>query len=93
MNTLYSVIKGPLVTEKSAKGTMHRKYAFWVAKNANKVQIRQALEYIYKIQVQHVASAIIKGKFKRVKANQPGRTLDWKKAVVTLKPGHEIKFT
>jgi len=93
MNTLYSVIKGPLVTEKSAKNTMYRKYAFWVAKNANKVQIRQALEYIYKIKVQHVASAIIKGKFKRVKANQPGRTLDWKKAVVTLKPGHEIKFT
>ena len=93
MSTLFHVIKSPMVTEKSAKGSLYRKYAFWVAKDANKVQIRQALEQIYKIKVQHVASAIVKGKIKRVRANQPGRTPDWKKAIVTLKQGHEIKFT
>jgi len=92
MSTLLSVIKAPVVTEKSAKFTIYRKYAFWVAKDANKVQIKQALENIYKVKVQHVASAIVKGKFKRVRANQPGKTQDWKKAMVTLKPGHEIKF-
>ncbi len=93
MSDIYGVIKGPFVTEKSARGAIARKYAFWVDLHANKVQIKQALELVYKVKVQRVSSMVIKGKAKRVKANQPGRTLDWKKAVVTLQPGHEIKIT
>lgn len=93
MKTLFSVIKAPLVTEKSTKDSVHRKYAFWVDREANKVEIKQALETIYKIKVEKVSSVVVKGKMKRIRNNQPGLTMDWKKAIVTLKPGHEIKLT
>jgi large subunit ribosomal protein L23 len=93
MKTLFSVIKAPLVTEKSTRDSVNRKYSFWVDKGANKVEIKQALEKIYKVKVEKVASMVIKGKFKRIRNNQPGLTTDWKKAIVTLKPGHEIKLT
>jgi len=89
---LVAIVKAPLVSEKSTRESVQRKYAFWVDLKANKIQIKQTLEKRYKIKIEKIASMIIKGKVKRVRANQPGRTQDWKKAVVTLKPGHEIKF-
>ena len=93
MKTLFSVIKAPLVTEKSTRQTVNRKYVFLVDKSANKVEIKKALESIYKIKVEKISSMIVKGKMKRIRNKQPGLTLDWKKAVVTLKAGHEIKLT
>lgn len=93
MRTLFSVIKAPLVTEKSTNELVNRKYAFWVDKEANKVEIKGALEKIYKVKVAKVASMVVSGKMKRIRNNQPGQTMDWKKAIVTLKPGHEIKLT
>ena len=91
--SVYSIIKSPLVTEKSTKGSIYRKYVFGVDRNANKIEIKRAIEKIYNVKVEKVASAVIKGKTKRIRANQPGKTTDWKKAVLTLKEGFEIKLT
>jgi large subunit ribosomal protein L23 len=87
------VIKSPLVTEKTAASSGLRKYAFWVDKNANKVQIKRAIEKIYKVKVEKTSTLMVKGKTKRLRFNQAGKTASWKKAIVTLKEGSEIKIT
>lgn len=91
--TEYTVIKSPLVTEKASQINPYGKYLFWVDKEANKIDIKRAVEKVYNVKVQRVNSQIVKGKTKRIKWNQPGRTSSWKKAVVTLKKGFEIKLT
>ena len=91
--SIYSVIKSVLVTEKSTKDLVGRKYAFWVDKDANKIEIKRAIEKIYNVKVDKVASLVIKGKTKRIRGNLAGKTTSWKKAVVTLKEGSEIKIT
>ncbi len=93
MKSIYSIIKAPLITEKSARDSVYRKYNFWVAKGANKVEIKRAIEKIYKVKVARVNSLNIKGKTKKIRWNQPGKTPDWKKAVITLREGFEIKIT
>jgi large subunit ribosomal protein L23 len=65
------------------------KYLFWVDKNANKIEIRKAVEGIYKVTVNNVNTLKVKGKPKRVRYTM-GRTSDWKKAIVTLKEGDKI---
>ncbi len=90
---IFTVIKSPLVTEKSSRDLVDRKYFFWVARSANKIQIRRAVEKVYSVKVEQVASMVVKGKLKRIRWNQPGKTTAWKKAIVTLKPGFEIKQT
>lgn len=89
----YSIIKSPLITEKSSRQVAYRKYCFWVDKGANKIQIKRAIEKVYNVKVSNVASMMVKGKTKKVKWNQPGKTASWKKAVVTLREGSEIKLT
>jgi len=89
----YSIIKSPLITEKSNREIAFRKYCFWVDKNANKIEIKKAIEKVYKVKVEKVASMVVKGKTKKVRHNQPGKTASWKKAVVTLREGSEIKLT
>lgn len=89
----YSVIKAPLVTEKGAGFAALRKYVFWVDKRANKIDIKKAVEKVYTVKVQDVNCMTVKGKTKRVRWNKPGKTSSWKKAVVTLKEGSEIKLT
>jgi large subunit ribosomal protein L23 len=93
MAGIFSVIKSPLVTEKGAGLAADRQYFFWVEKLANKIQIKHAVEKVYNVKVDHVATMIIKGKSRRLRSNQAGRTSDWKKAIVTLRKGFEIKFT
>lgn len=92
MSKIYSVLKSPLLTEKNTDMIALRKYAFLVAITANKIEIKQAVEKAYNVKVDSVASAIVRGKAKRMRTNAAGRTSDWKKAFVTLKPGFEIKF-
>ncbi len=70
-----------------------RQYVFAVAKDANRIEIKNAVEKIHNVKVEKVATMITKGKLKRIRWNQPGRTTDWKKAIVTLKEGQEIKIT
>ena len=91
--SLYSVIKSPLITEKGTDLSSERKYIFWVERSANKIEIKKAVEKIYSVKVEDVNSMMVKGKTKRVRWNQPGKTTSWKKAIVTLKKGSEIKFT
>lgn len=93
MDSLFSVIKAPLVTEKSTRIAPMNKHVFWVDRAANKVDIKRAVEKIYNVKVDRVATVSMPGKLKRMRARQEGRTSDWKKAVVTLKPGSEIKIT
>ena len=67
----------------------HDQYLFHVKKDANKIQIKRAVEEIYKVKVDGVNTQVMRGKLKRVR-QQLGQTPDWKKAVVTLKPGQKI---
>lgn len=93
LSSLYLIVKRPLLTEKTNREIGLGKYVFQVARDANKIQIQKAIEKIYKVKVKKVSSLMVKGKSKKVKWNQPGKTSSWKKAVVTLKEGHQIKFS
>lgn len=93
LNLLYSIIKRPLVTEKTNRDVAIGRYSFEVAKFANKIQIRKAVEKVYGVKVKSVSSAVVKGKTKKIRWDQPGKTSSWKKATVTLKKGYEIKFS
>ena len=89
MKDSYAVIRSLLRTEKGSSQALQNQYLFNVKKDANKIQIRQAIEEIYKVKVEKVNTQIMPGKLKRVRY-QLGITPDWKKAVVTLKPGQKI---
>ncbi|UCG35142.1 MAG: 50S ribosomal protein L23 [Candidatus Omnitrophota bacterium] len=92
VKSVYSIITSPLVTEKTTLVSPYRQYVFSVAKSANKIEIKRAVEKIYNVKVEKVTTTIVKGRAKRLRWNQPGRTPDWKKAAVTLKKGFEIKL-
>ena len=81
----------PMVTEKSTALMEQGKYTFRVPLAATKIQIRQAVEQIFKVKVQAVNTMRYEGKLKRMGRTQ-GRRSDWKKAVVTLKPGEAIEL-
>ncbi len=91
MKDPYSIIKRPLVTEKSMSMTAVGKYVFEVDKHANKIEITGAIEKLFSVKVLKVNTLTVKGKIKRVRA-VPGRTPDWKKAYVTLMPGQRIEI-
>ena len=81
----------PIVTEKSTALMEQGKYTSRVPLAATKIQIRQAVEQIFKVKVQAVNTMRYEGKLKRMGRTQ-GRRSDWKKAVVTLKPGEAIEL-
>ncbi|MCL2861479.1 MAG: 50S ribosomal protein L23 [Firmicutes bacterium] len=85
MMELYNIIQKPVLSEKSYAGIAVKKYVFRVAKNATKPQIKKAVEEIFKVQVESVNTANIKGKYKR-QGRHEGYTSDFKKAYVQLKP-------
>ncbi|MCM8831455.1 MAG: 50S ribosomal protein L23 [Candidatus Omnitrophica bacterium] len=89
--SIYSIVKAPLITEKSTKLQKFGKYVFLVDKFANKIQIRNAIEKLYNVKIKSVHTLIKKGKTKRVRF-KAGKTVSFKKAIVTLKEG-EIKFS
>jgi len=90
---IYSIIKSPLITEKSTRNSAYRQYVFSVDTRANKIDIRKAIEKIYNVKVEKISSLIVKGRMKRLRGNQSGKTTAWKKAIITLKEGNEIKIT
>lgn len=90
MISSYDIIKALLRTEKSTLYEPKNKYLFLVIKSANKIQIKRAVEEIYKVKVNDVNTFISLGKLKRVRY-QLGKTPDLKKAVVTLKEGQKIE--
>jgi len=88
---LYEVLRRPLVTEKNAALQVRGKYGFEVAGEANKEQIKQAVEKAFNVTVTKVNVMIVPGKGKRVR----GRRImspSWRKAIVTLKPGEKIEI-
>lgn len=90
MNTSFDIIKSLVRTEKSTIQEPLNKYLFLVNKTANKIEIKRAIEEIYKVKVNDVNTLISTGKLKRVR-HQLGRTPDTKRALVTLKVGHKIQ--
>ena len=90
METSYDIIRTIIRTEKGTMLEPKGKYLFHVAKAANKIQIKKAIEEIYKVKVKNVNTAIAAGKRKRVRQDF-GHTPDWKKAVVTLQQGQKIE--
>ncbi len=85
----YRVLVKPLVTEKSYRGMAKGQYAFKVSKKANKISVRNAVEKVYDVKVLRVNIVNVHGKSKNY-GRISGRTSDWKKAIVTLKPGETI---
>ncbi len=86
------VIRTLLRTEKGTLQEPLRKYLFAVSRDANKVQIRQAVEQLYQVKVEKVNTGIVHGKLRRLRY-QLGRRPDWKKAGVTLGDGFKIETT
>lgn len=86
-----SIIRRPIVTEKTTRLMEKNKYCFVVDLRANKNQIKQAVEEIFKVKVLAVNTMRILGKWKRMGRSE-GKRPDWKKAVVTLAPGSRIQF-
>ncbi len=88
---IYSVIKKPVVTEKSTIAREEdNKYLFEVDRDATKIDIRNAVEKIFKVGVVDVHTINMSGKKKRM-GRVVGRRRDWKKAVITLAPGSSIE--
>ena len=83
MNT-YDIILKPVITEQSMADVADKKYVFQVAINANKTEIKAAVEAIFGVKVAKVNTLIVGGKVKRTGAYPAGKRTDIKKAVVTL---------
>ncbi len=81
--TSHDIIKRPIITEQSMEQVADKKYTFEVAKSANKIQIKKAVEEIFKVKVQSVTTINYLGKNKRMGVHL-GKRADWKKAVVKL---------
>ena len=91
IKSIYSVIRRPLVTEKSmGLKDLYNQVTFEVRKDASKTEIRQAVEELFEARVESVNTMIVRGKRRRV-GRSFGRRPNWKKAVVTLAEGEQIE--
>ncbi|MFO7767076.1 MAG: 50S ribosomal protein L23 [Pelovirga sp.] len=92
MKPLHQIIRKPLITE---KGNLLKEESsvvtFQVARDANKIEIKRAIEEAFDVKVKSVNTALFRGKVKRVGYNF-GQRNNWKKAFVTLEEGHDIDF-
>jgi large subunit ribosomal protein L23 len=91
MTNLRDVLIRPMITEKTNDGMQNNKYTFIVPLTANKVEIRQAVESIFKVKVLDVNTIRVMGKIKRMGKNS-GKRPDYKKAIVKVAPGQRIEF-
>ena len=88
----YQVIKAPIDTEKTnLQKELLNQVSFTVDPNANRVEIKRAVEDIFDVKVKSVNTINVKGKVKQ-RGRIAGKRKDWKKAHVTLMPGHRINF-
>lgn len=91
MNTQHVLLK-PIVTERAnSVSERHNHFSFAVARDANKHQIREAVESIYGVSVEGVRTMMVPGKTKR-RGTHIGKRPNWKKAIVSLKKGDTIDF-
>ncbi len=87
---LYHIVRVPRITEKGSRlKDKSNVLTFEVRRDANKVQVRKAIEGIFKVKVADITTVNVPGKKKRMGMRE-GRRSDWKKAYVTLKPGEKI---
>jgi large subunit ribosomal protein L23 len=86
MRTVYDVILGPVISEQSMEQNDIGKYAFKVARDANKIEIKKAVEAIFGVKVLKVTTLNMQGKIKRTGRYPEGPRAAWKKAVVRLTP-------
>jgi len=94
MKDPYAVVKTVRVTEKStAQSEKLNQYQLVVDKRANKLDVKHAVEQLFKVKVLNVNTLRVRGKARRERTAQFGRTPSWKKAVVTLKEGDKIELT
>ena len=92
MKAPQDIILTPVITEASMVGIADKKYTFYVAKNANKIEIAQAVSKLFGVDVAKVNTSIVPGKYKRM-GQHGGYKSDRKKAIVTLKPSSKgIEF-
>ena len=84
-----SIIKSPIMTEKSTNLNQFNKYSFLVSKDANSSEIKQAVETTFKVKVEKINTLILRGKLKSFKGSV-GYKKDRKKAIVTLVEGNTI---
>lgn len=84
MKNMHDVIVRPIITEDSMARLADKKYTFEVAAGTNKIEIKKAVEEIFKVEVLKVNTISVKSKNKRV-GYHLGKTSEWKKAIVTLK--------
>jgi large subunit ribosomal protein L23 len=90
MKSVYEVLVKPLFTEKgAAMKEAENKLVFEVATDANKAEIKQAIEEIFKVKVDKVSTMNVRGKIKSM-GRFSGKRSNWKKAVVTLKKGEKL---
>ena len=84
MKNVYDIIRRPVITEQSMADVADKKYVFIVDINANKTEIKAAVEAVFGVKVAKVNTVRMQGKVKRVGANPAGKRADYKKAIVTL---------
>ncbi|MGI6013729.1 MAG: 50S ribosomal protein L23 [Oscillospiraceae bacterium] len=84
MKTAYDIVIRPIITEQSMEDLDIKKYVFEVAKDANKIEIKKAIEEIFDVKVIKVTTVNMDGKQRRNGRYPAGRTASWKKAVVKL---------
>lgn len=94
MKDIHEVLVEPHITENTTKNMIDARsgaynYVFKVSMDANKLEIREAVEKRFSVQVDSVRTLIVRGKIKRVRL-VAGKKSNWKKAYIKLKPGHKI---
>ncbi len=89
---MYTTVLGPVITEKATLVSEHNQVVFRVRLDANKPEIKKAVEGLFSVKVTAVNTLRVKGKIKRFKGRL-GRRPDWKKAIVTLADGQLIDVT
>jgi large subunit ribosomal protein L23 len=90
----FEVIKTVRLTEKGTRqGERFNQYTVVADRRASKPQIRQAVQELFKVKVTKVNTLNVRGKVRRQRTPSEGRTLNWKKAIVTLKEGDKIVLT
>ena len=90
----FEIIKTVRLTEKGTRqGEKHNQYTVVADPRANKTQIRQAVQELFKVKVTRVNTLNVRGKSRRLRTSQAGKAPDWKKAIVTLKEGDKISLT
>ncbi len=87
----HDIIIRPVITEKSSRQMEHNQYTFEVHPSANKIQIRNAVQDVFKVKVEKVHTLKVRSKPKRMGAFL-GKSRSWKKAIVTLVDGERIEF-